>query len=398
MKSPITLEAKKPLQPHHLTNDLLTEIATGHYPNPHLSLYQPTHRHYPENQQDPIRFRGLVKNLEQLLLENHPAAEVRLLLEPFESLGRDTTFWNHTTDGLAVFAAPGWFKVIGLQRTVPELIVAADSFHTKPLRRILQTADRYQVLGLNLHEIKLYEGNRDALEVVDLADGVPRTMTEALGEELTEPHQTVASYGGVGSASGAMRHGHGSKSDEVDSDANRFFRAVDRGVLEAHSRPSGLPLILAALPEHHHLFHAVSHNPSLASEGIKRHPDSMSLEDLRASAWSIFEPLYQAKLKALGEDFAVAKSQGLGLDDLTLISQAVADRRVATLLIEADREIVGHIDEGSGELHLDTTGHPPSDDLLDDLGERVLKNGGRVFVVPAAQMPTTTGAAAVCRF
>ena len=25
---------------------------------------------------------------------------------------------------------------------------------------------------------------------------VPRTITEALGEELTEPHQTVASYGG----------------------------------------------------------------------------------------------------------------------------------------------------------------------------------------------------------
>lgn len=124
----------------------------------------------------------------------------------------------------------------------------------------------------------------------------------------------------------------------------------------------------------------------------------MSLEDLRASAWSIFEPLYQGKLAALGEDFAVAKSQGLGLDDLALISQAVADGRVATLLIEADREIVGHIDEGSGDLHLDTAGHPPSDDLLDDLGEGVLKNGGRVFVVPAAQMPATTGAAAVCRF
>jgi hypothetical protein len=124
----------------------------------------------------------------------------------------------------------------------------------------------------------------------------------------------------------------------------------------------------------------------------------MSLNDLRESAWSIFEPLYQRKLAALADDFAVAKSQQLGLDDLSLISKAVADRRVATLLIEADREIVGHIHEGSGSLHLDTTGHPQSDDLLDDLGERVLKNGGRVFVVPATQMPTATGAAAICRF
>ena len=386
------------LHANRLTNALLIEISADHYPQPRVSLYQPTHRHHPENQQDPIRFRGLVKQLELLLLENHPSAQVRSLLEPFEELERDTEFWNHTLDGLAVLAAPGWFRVIGLQRTVPELAVVADSFHTKPLRRILQTANRYQVLGLNLHEIKLYEGDRDALEVLPLADGVPRTIEEALGGELTEAHQTVASYGGLGATSGPMHHGHGGKSDEVDSDADRFFRAVDRGVLEMHSRPSGLPLILAALPEHHHLFHAVSHNPSLVSEGIKAHPDSISLDNLRERAWAIFEPLYQARLTALGNDFAVAKSKDLGLDDLELIGEAVAAGRVATLLIEADREIVGQIHDGSANIHLGTTDHSQKDDLLDDLGERVLMMGGQVFVIPAAKMPTTTGAAATCRY
>jgi hypothetical protein len=37
-------------------------------------------------------------------------------------------------------------------------------------------------------------------------------------------------------------------------------------------------------------------------------------------------------------------------------------------------------------------------DKLDDLGELVLKNGGRVVVIPADRMPTKTGAAATCRF
>lgn len=73
-------------------------------------------------------------------------------------------------------------------------------------------------------------------------------------------------------------------------------------------------------------------------------------------------------------------------------------RRVATLLIEADREIIGQIHDGSGNVHLGTTDHPQSDDLLDDLGERVLKMGGQVFVVPAERMPTATGAAAICRY
>lgn len=394
-----TPNANSSLNSRRLGKNFLTELSTEDLEQPRLSLYQPTHRHHPENQQDPIRFRGLVKELEVLLLKNHSSAQVSSLLEPFESLGRDTAFWDHTLDGLAVFAAPGWFRFVELRRSVPELTVVADGFHTRPLRRILQTADRYQVLALNQHEAKLYEGDRDTIEVIELADGVPRTITEALGEELTEPHQTVASYGGVGGGIGAMHHGHGGKSDEVDSDADRFFRAVDRGVLEAHSRSSGLPLILAALPEHHHLFHAVSANPFLVCEGIKTHPDSMSsLDDLRDCAWAIFEPQHQALLAELGNDFAVAKSKGLGLDELALIDKAVVAGRVATLLIEADREIVGHIHEGSGNIHLGASEHPHGDDLLHDLGERVLKMGGQVFVIPAAQMPTTTGVAATCRY
>lgn len=391
-------ESRTSLQAKRITADILTEISADHHAQPRLSLYQPTHRHHPENQQDPIRFRGMVKELELLLSKDHSAADVRSMLEPFEAMGRDADFWNHTLDGLAVFAAPGWFEIIVLPRTVQELTVVADSFHTKPLRRIMQTKDRYQVLGLNLHEIKLFEGDRDTIEEIDLADGVPQTIGAALGEELTEAHQTVASYGGIGAATGAMRHGHGGKGDEVDNDADRFFRAVDRGVMETHSRPSGLPLILAALPEHHHLFHEVSHNPALVDAGIKTHPDSISLDELRECAWAIFEPLYQSRLTALGNDYAVANSKKLGLDDLAQIGEAVVAGRVATLLIEADREIVGQIHEGTGNVHLGTTDHPQGDDLLDDLGERVLAMGGEVFVVPAARMPTTTGAAAICRY
>jgi hypothetical protein len=84
-----------------LTNESLTELASVHQP-PCLSLYQPTHRRHPENQQDPIRFRNLVKALEASLRQKYPVVEVRLLLEPFEALAHEDDFWNHTLDGLAV--------------------------------------------------------------------------------------------------------------------------------------------------------------------------------------------------------------------------------------------------------------------------------------------------------
>jgi hypothetical protein len=195
-----------------------------------------------------------------------------------------------------------------------------------------------------------------------------------------------------------MHHGHGGRKDEVDIDADRFFRAIDRAVLEYHSRPSGLPLILAALPEHHHLFHEVSHNPFLVAEGIDIHPDALPLDDLRERAWKIFEPQHQARLSALADDFAVAKSRDLGVDDLAQVSEAAAAGRVATLLIEADRTIAGRIDADTGHVQLADSSDQAGDDLLDDIGECVLKMGGRVVVVPSERMPAKTGAAAILRF
>ena len=379
------------------TDELPAELPTSH-DAPCLSLYQPTHRHHPDNQQDPIRFRNLVKSLEQSLRKKYRTREVRILLKPFQALAYQHDFWNHTMDGLAVLSAPDLFRIYKLQRPVAELAIVADTFHTKPLLRILQSADRYQVLGLSRGAIKLFEGNRDALDEIDLAPGAPRTIKDALGPELTEPHQTVASYGGVGGSSVAMHHGHGGKSDEVDIDMDRFFRAVDRSILEHHSRPSGLPLMLAALPEHHGVFQKISHNPFLMSDGIKIHPDAMPIDELRERAWRIVEPSYQARLAQLLEEFGQAKPKGLVGSEVAKVASAAVSGRVAMLLIEADREIPGHINTATGHVESRDISHPQVDDLLDDLAELVLNKGGQVVVVPPERMPTETGAAAIYRY
>jgi len=340
-----------------------------------------------------------VKALKESLLRQLPKDEVRPLLEPFLALADDRDFWNHTRDGLAVLGAKGIFRVYRLQRPVSESAVVASSFHIKPLMRILQSADRYQVLGLSRHEIKLYEGNRDALDEVELSQDVPRTLTDALGDELTDPHLTVASYGGVGGSQGAMHHGHGGKKAEVDIDAERFFRAVDRGILEHQSQPSGLPLILAALPEHHHLFHRVSANPFLIEDSIDIHPDALSsIDELRQRAWQVLEPRYLARLAALVEEFGEARSRGLGADELGEVAKAVVGGRVATLLIEARREVPGRVNAVTGDIEALDLSHPEVDDVLDDLGTLALKMGGQVVVVPAERMPTQTGMAAIYRY
>lgn len=356
-----------------LTIESLAELALVQQ-SPCLSLYQTTHSSQPGNQQDPIRFHNLVKKLEISLQQNYPSIETKLLIEPFIALAHNDDFWNHTREGLAVLGGSNIFRVFRLQRPVAELAIVADSFYIRPLRRFLQSVDHYQILGLSLQKIQLFEGNRDTLNEVDTALGVPLSISEALGAELTEPHQTVASYGGLGQGSNRMHHSHGGKKDEMSNDTERFFREVDRAILEHHSRPSGLPLILAALPQYHNLFRRISINPFLIAEGLTINPDVLSIDKLRKCAWQVVEPQYQVRLAELTEEFEQAQSQGLGDDDLVQVTQAAIAGRVATLLIEADY-------------------------LLDDnLGDLVEKMGGKVLVIPAEQMPGRTGLAATYRY
>ncbi len=361
---------------------------------PCLSLYQMTHRSHPDNQQDPIRFRHLVKALEASLQRLDGLDTVQVLLEPFNALEHDHDFWMHTQGGLAVLAAPGLFRAFLLQQPVAELAVVADSFHTKPLRQALQSTGRYQVLALSLDKVQLFEGDRNALDAVALAADVPKNMTEVQGNDRTEPHESVSSYGGLGSGHMAMHHGQGGKKDIIDAGAERFFRAVDRAVLAHYSHPSGLPLMLAALPEHQHLFRAVSHNPQLMASGLMIDPQSLSPDDLRQRAWDVMAPQQQAQQAAWSEAYAVAAGQGLGSEDLPEVAHAAVAGRVAMLLLEAERQVAGRIDASTGRIDPSDLDSPRADDVLDDLGSLVERMGGEVHVLPADRMPCSTGVAA----
>lgn len=374
-----------------LTTDYLKALSGSHEP-PCISLYQPTHRYHPGNQQDPIRYRNLRRDMESSLREKYPARDVRTLVEKYQALETDIEFWNHRTDGLAILSSPETFQIFELQRPVQELLVVANNFYTKPLVRILQSADRYQILCLTLHEAKLYEGNRDALDPVDLSD-MPTTMEDTLGRDLTEPRIAVRSSPG-----GSVYYGSGQKPDETDLDRDRFFRAIDRAILENHSRPSGLPLMLAALPEHHAPFRAVSHNPFLLASGIETNPESLDVNRLRAMAWEKMEPFYLQRLATLIDRYHAAQPHQLASDDVAKIAQATIAGRVGVLLVEADRQIAGRIDTQTGKIEPGDLSDPETGDVLNDLAEMVLRMKGEVVVVPAERMPSSTGVAATFRF
>lgn len=379
----------------HLSHDKLQELISSPKP-PCLSIYLPTHRHFPDNQRDPIAFKNLLREVEDSLKQRFGSRDIRPFVEPLRSLASDSHFWNHTLDGLAIFVDSDRQEIFPLQRSVPQFADVSNRFYVKPLLRYLQSSDRFQVVCLSRSRASIWEGNRYVVDAIE-AEGFPMTIEDVLGAELTEPHLTVAGYGkGVGGT--PMYHGHGSRKDETEIDDERFFRAIDRLVLERFSKPSGLPLILVGLPKHQAVFRSVSQNKWLISEGVSGDPESYSPDELRKSIWELLEPRYRTRLADLTDQFHTAFNQHLGSGDLSDVARATVTGRVATLMVDADEKRPGQIDVATGAIHPDDLAKPDVGDMLDDLAELVVARGGEVVVVPHDRMPTQSGLAAIFRY
>jgi hypothetical protein len=363
---------------------------------PFISIYEPTVRYRPENKQNLIRYKNLIKDIEDSLKEKYPKKEITSIMEPLYALANDEMFWVNMYDGLAVLAAEGQCVVYKLQRPVKELAIAADSFHIKPLIRIFQSADRYHVLGLNRKEFMLYEGNMYGFEEVQFEPGTPRTIEEALGIEDEEA--LIAPRPRASTAGSTIFYGYDDKSEMIKEDTEKFFRFIDKLVYEKYSRQAQLPLLVVALPEYYSLFKEISRNPFLIEEAVKVDYTALTKEDLKKKVWSAIEPLYREKIKKLVERFGEAKAKDLGSDDIAKVAKAAFQFNIDTIFIEEDRVVLGKVDPLSGEIKEGNSAGPLVDDVLDDLGEMIFRNKGNIVVLPKEEMPSDTGVAAIFKY
>lgn len=363
---------------------------------PCVSLYQTTHRYSPENKKDKIVFKHLIQQIQESLERKYEESLVQRIMRPFYSLKDDLTFWMHTLDGMAILASQDACIIYLLNSPVEDVAMVADRFHIKPLIQYFQTANTFCLLGLGSTGFSLFEGNRYGVKEIDLGEEITKEIEEINGEEHPDGFLT---YGGYGGADGvAMFHGHGGRKDAIGKDLERFFRYVDRTVLEKFSKSMKVPLILVSLEEHQGEFRKISNNPYLVADGVELSYESMDLEQITKKAWDIMEPLFLNKTQAQIERYHNAKANALGSDLLHDVARAVFEGRVETIFVEADRIIPGRYDAKTGKLEYIGIEGAEIGDIIDHMVTAVLKNKGEVVVLPKERMPAETGLAAIFRF
>lgn len=355
-----------------------------------ISIYQPTHKNKSENALDKIMFKNQVQKAERSLAQKFSNREIEEILDPLYKLDQDNEFWNKTKDGLAIFLNKNKCVIYKLDRELKELTVVSDSFHIKPLIRVFQSADKYYVLGLNRKTFKLYYGDRYGLTEIEFAEDIPIEITDVLGDQYTSPHISISK--------GGTMYGTGSKKDEIEKDIERYLRYIDKFIWENYSKPTGAPLVLAALKEYQGEFRKISGNKYLIEKGIDKDFESLDINTIREESWKIIEAIYLNKTAELVELYNNGKSKELASDNLEDVSKKATEGRVGTVLLESDKLIPGKIDLNTGDIERKPIEDVETDDVLDDIAELVLKSKGEVVMLPKERMPTESGVAAIFRY
>jgi hypothetical protein len=359
----------------------LAEVSDG----PCVSLFLPTHRSGPQTQQDPIRFKNLLRQAQERLTKNGlRSTEANKVLGPANPLLDDRSFWQHQSDGLAVFASRGMFRYFRLPLQFPELVVVTDRFHIKPLLSLLSGDGRFYVLALSQNRVRLFQGTRQSIGEMDL-DSVPKNLAEALGAEERERQ---LQFHTPGQRASAIYHGHGGSNDDSlhKKDLLRYFKKIDKGLQDLVC-PERAPLVLAGVDYLLPIYREANSCAELVDEGIVGSPDGLSASELHTRAWAILGPHFAVAQERAAAQYRELAGTGRTSRDLTSIVPAAHHGRVDSLFVAVGVQQWGVFEAGAGGVLLHVDRQPGDQDLLDLAAVQTLVHAGNVYAVEPEQIP-----------
>jgi hypothetical protein len=404
-----------------LTLEQLTEIAQERQ-NPSFSIFMPTYRAGPETRQNPIRFKNLLRQAEQLLLDNgRGQGEADEFLQSAHDLLNNGPFWQHQEEGLAVFIASDDFHVYRLPFPVEELLVTDRSYYVKPILPLFTNNGLYYILAISQNDIRLFEGTRHSINQIDLPKETPTNLEEALQFDDPEKqlsHRTGTSQGGIG-RSGGTRGGdgrqagtgtqggigtrgavfHGQGDEEHKTRIERYFNLVDHGLKEFF-REKRAPLVLAGVEYLLPIYHQVSEYANIMEAGVTGNPEGLRPEELQEQAWPLVEPYFRQQLENVVAQYHELVGTGTATDNLEEVVAAAFYGRVESLLVATDSQVWGQFDPDTGKVvhYHDEKKQEDDISLSDFAATKTLETGGAIYALPQAEMPTDAPILAVFRY
>ena len=368
--------------------------------SPSISIFLPTHRAGQNTRQDPIRFKNLLREAEKKLLDSGMGPrEVSALLKPAQELVDQAFFWKHQYEGLVVYLASDEIHSFRLPFTVEEQLVISRSYAITPVLPLFTKNGHYFILVLSQDEVRLFEGTRHSVGQIDLPEGTPQSLDEAL--QLDDPQKHAQFH--TGTTQGGMRdgsfHGQGPGIEEQKVWIEQFLNRVDAGLREIF-RDQHAPLVLAGVDYLLPIYRKVSDYKNIMQAGITGGPEHLRPEELQEQAWPIVEAYFLQDLEKTVALYQQNANTDKASDIVEEIVAAANNGRVDQLILSVETQVWGVFNPDTGKVIPDPQGqsHPDNLALLDFVAMKTLQNGGTVYALSQDEMPTDSPIAAVFRY
>ena len=397
-----------------------------------VTLTMPTHRAGSEGlREDGIRFRNLTDRAERLLKEaGVTGIRLQSSLAPLKKLEKDEQFWQHQAEGLALFLAPPpaddakaapTFRHFRLPGAVGEHAVAGDRFEILPLAGLVEGGGRFFVLAVSQNHVRLLEGTRTAMHERH-PDSLPTGLKDALKVDEYQEHLAfrTTKAPGPGRDGGRVQfsgQGGSDQSTVKEQELTEYFRRIGKGLEEFFRDPAPRqdssepvppgtfkpPVVFAGVDFLFPMLKEAWDYPNLLGEAVSGNVDALPVNELHDKAWPLVEAFYQGPVDERRTRFLETKDSSVTSTDLGEILEGAKIGRVDVLFVAEGERVTGTLAGAEGvpvSTGAEAPGNPQEDDLnlLSVAAGDVLKNSGRVFVVPRDRVPREATLAATFRY
>jgi hypothetical protein len=347
----------------------------AHRDYPSVSILAPTHRTAPSNKQDPIKVKNLVRKATDRLHREFPKREVAAVVKNLDKLVQGVD-WDHTLDGLALFAGKERSGAVTLPFRVKPRAVIDETFATRDLVYAYNRAAPYRVLTLG-HNCRLYDA-----------------WTNVLDEHTARPFPMAHRGPGLSKRPGVYGINPSAKRDEA---YRAFFQSVDAAV-EAVQKANPLPLVVVGVERNLAFYQEVTRQAAAIVGMLAGNHDKTSPSALGKLAWPVFEAgatVRRTGALVLLDEAVGAQRHASGIDQ---VWRAAAGGKCRALLVEKDFKYPADLSpEGDRLLPYTGQGAGSLDDAVDEVIDRVLSAGGEVFFYSPGDLDVHQRIAAVLR-
>ena len=289
---------------------------------------------------------------------------------------------THREPALAAFAGPGEVQVVPLPEALPRVVSVGRHAYLKPLLPLLAQNQRFWLLALSAGRARLFAMTPFTLREVELE---PATATTAAAPMPPAEH-------GANAAEDTAQQD--TLAEALPQDLERLAR-----VLQDKLGTDAAPVLLAAEPRILGHFRKTVPLPTLMEEALVLNPHAFPPAELQRRALELLRPVLRIPTEDLLEQ--IRARLGDATPDVAIrleeILAAAEAGRVDALVVAADDVVWGRFEiDGQIVAH----GHPTAqdEDLLNQAAVATLRNGGRSFALPRAEIPRASLAAATLRF